>query len=607
MKRYIYIFVIVACVIFVVSEEYLYDLNNYFIRVYKPETDIQRRAHYNLMDREHQELFRGAWNMLEPHGRWLSSKTGYINLPPLLNEEYILQISLSSLLSPGKRGRVKFYFNDDLLDEISVSSDIQYLEYIIDRDLIKNDNTFKIKTNFSNIPREIFANSFDIRSLSVHIHSLYLNSSMKNTLSYPSEDELLTDKINLYFRVFSGQDDEIIIHGGQTGEKVLDFTFEAGELSKKIEYVLEEEINSLKIPEKFWNSPLQVTITAKEDQAGIQIPDMEYIYRPQRDEPDISFPQIFPYYYPWYKEKHRIYFTTQPLYDDYDFSEEQVKWEIKEALNYGIDGFCMEYYGVKGDERYWTVLNEAAQQDFSILLFMDGLTIYHRAAPDLFEETERFARPLPIYIEKLIPYIEQTVDTINYFAHPAYHFIDNRPAIYLYAVGTNWDLDGNVDFLNRILRYLYGINAFYIGDFGATREEQIERVAHFFDAITYYTPIDTYKLAFDPDYNTDDMKALNRVLHEKLAPFAPQERRFYPVLCSGYDDHLINPDWFHPGVSENLFSATFYQALEHDPEIIFIATWNELMEGNGIIPSHEHGYTFLELLENLKQEAGYAP
>ncbi len=581
-------------------------VNDYLLKVYDPDIYAQK-SHYDLMVPSFHNHFEGTWLAPDADGRWLSGKKGVINLPPMLQEHYQLRLSLTPLVPYGRQGRVKVYFNGHQMGEWRMSPRRHEIHLDIPADMIRKENKIAIKTNFSNIAREVIPRSRDVRSLSVQVHEMIVQCAAHSEVSAPHEPTYLKSRADYMFRVFAGEDDEINFFPGEKNGSELILTLKNDSHHRQKNIALTQPEIVYEIPQEFYDRPLQVSMTMKEPSAGVLPLRMHYINRPRERQSHFD-PGYFAYYYPWYEEGHRDYFVNTPLYEDYDFSEEQVKWEIEEAMQYGVDGFCMEYYGTGGKERYDLLMEKASEKDFPVIFFVDGLTIYHRVAPELFyEKTNRFAQPLPPYYEFLYPYIQETIDIIHYFDHPSYFFIDNRPAVYIYAVGTNWDISGDNEFLKRLLRFLYGINAFYIGDFGATAEEDVERFAPSFDALTYYTPIDTDKMTFDPSYSTEDMKKLNRELHQKLAPHVQKEGRFYPVLCNGYDDHLINPDWHHPGISTELFEHTFRHAQEHSPELIFIATWNELMEGNSILPTQENERTFLELLYDLQKEVDHAP
>ena len=50
------------------------------------------------------------------------------------------------------------------------------------------------------------------------------------------------------------------------------------------------------------------------------------------------------------------------------------------------------------------------------------------------------------------------------------------------------------------------------------------------------------------------------------------------------------------------FEYTFQKALEHDPDIIQVVTWNDYGEGTNIEPTLEYGMQYLEIVQRTKQE-----
>jgi hypothetical protein len=50
------------------------------------------------------------------------------------------------------------------------------------------------------------------------------------------------------------------------------------------------------------------------------------------------------------------------------------------------------------------------------------------------------------------------------------------------------------------------------------------------------------------------------------------------------------------------FEYTFQKALERDPDIIQVVTWNDYGEGTNIEPTLEYGTQYLEMIQQIKKE-----
>jgi hypothetical protein len=77
----------------------------------------------------------------------------------------------------------------------------------------------------------------------------------------------------------------------------------------------------------------------------------------------------------------------------------------------------------------------------------------------------------------------------------------------------------------------------------------------------------------------------------------------FPGFHDIYQEAIVGPSYGyiddHDGET---FAFTFQKALEIDPDVIQIVTWNDYGEGTVVEPTLEHGYQYLEMIQKIKIE-----
>lgn len=544
-------------------------------------------------------------------GRWMTSTESELQFENKCTEKGYIILELLSIEKEKTTQFAEVYLNGRYLGKREIFSHVHPFAFDTKGALKMGRNRLVIKTAFT----QISSNPDDIRSLSIMLKSLeiYFPAS---TFSLTANRIDLDQNASLRYTIYLEGETRLKYslardYDFDIGISLYPPDDQSGPVFSKV-MPADKGIHELFISRTGGIKPgtyrLKLDFYNKsEQQNSISLINPELLIQ-EKTEEKRERPMFFAFYYPWYIPDERELFTINPLYKEYHFSKNQLEWEIDTAKEYGIDGFCVEYFGISDRnamERYKTIIETACEKDFKIIFFLDGITIYHRFLRDTFNST--IARNIPAdpgivemkLLRKEASFISEA------FASQGYYKRNLIPLVYLYAAGSTWDLENQPFSLMANLYSMLGINIAVSADIGASSPRSMYNIIPYLDSFTFYTAHNAEKLFHGPEYTTHDIFLALLDIYEKyysLSHLAKQDKGLLPVVFSGYDDSLVHPQWTQPGVSNSLYIKSYETAIANNPEIIFIATWNECMEGNGILPSHEHGYRFLELHRNLLEQ-----
>ena len=196
----------------------------------------------------------------------------------------------------------------------------------------------------------------------------------------------------------------------------------------------------------------------------------------------------------------------------------------------------------------------------------------------------------------------------NYFSHPNYLKIDEKPVVFMYA--TRHLVGDTSDFINRIrehLRETFGLEIYLVGDevfenvISQNRSgEAILKAAYkpdwqrllSFDAVTSYNPYDPASSDYEGVDVNDAFREKLPSLYRKYSKLAEKSNlNFIPTALPGYDDRALRALKNHPPLFRErgeFFKWFLSEAKKFvDPKlgIMTITSWNEWNEGTQIEPA----------------------
>ncbi len=549
-------------------------------------------------------------------GRWMTAKESELSFENKLAEEGYIIFDLLSIKNEKLSQIISVYLNGKFLGRRKIHSHLHSVAFETKGSLRNGKNKLKINALYA----EKSANPEDIRTLSIMLRDIKIYTA-KSLFNIKDKNRLtIGNKQSVRYTVYLHDNTEISYSLKQNYEYDIRLSL----------YPLGSESDStcsIKLPHTKGSHSITIFDKKTSDIPGayrLHIDPVKLsgntdeitLINPkliidEKFKEERKRPLFFAFYYPWYIPEERSKFTINPLWDDYHFSKEQVNWEIDIAKRYGIDGFCVEYFGVSdrnAPERYRILLDAAAEKDFKIIFFLDGITIYHRFLRDVFNSTIALNRPVSPNIIEMNLLKSETEFIPAHFDYPSYYKRNGIPLVYLYAVGSTWDMENQYHQVMSNIFSALGLNIGIAADIGAASERAFYNMLPYTDSFTFYTAHDAEKLYYGPKYDTYDIFQSLLKIYDKFFQLSKHTRmdiKFFPVIFCGYDDRYVHPDWTQPGVTNSLYIQSYRLAVAKNPEIIFIATWNECTEGNAIIPSKNYGFRFLELHKNLVDNTAF--
>ena len=334
-------------------------------------------------------------------------------------------------------------------------------------------------------------------------------------------------------------------------------------------------------------------------------------------EPVKTLPDIFAYYFPGWNEYkywdciHRFAPERKPWLGYYDESKiEVVDWQIKAAVENGIDGFVLDWYW--GDDglylNHWLDAYAASR-------YRDNLEI------------------MLMWCNHVGTFTHEDLQTIighcaeHYFPWPSYYKIDNKPVFIIWDTARLrnqfWGEAGVRDALAimEAAAQSYGFEGLYFIESGMHMGLSPGRIARIeeqgFNAFTsYHEWLDASALApasHAVDF-ADIVQTAPATWRRYNSATADTQVTYIPVIESGWDSHpwhglnpnrqaLINRT---PALFEDLLRHAGAYHQEYNPPFLLIGPINEWGEGSYIEPSVDYGFGMFEAIRNALGEGSTA-
>jgi len=304
-----------------------------------------------------------------------------------------------------------------------------------------------------------------------------------------------------------------------------------------------------------------------------------------------------------------------PLLGEYTSNDPLVMLKhIDWATGHGIDGFFVSWAGYEnGDVKYFDsnlkmLFNTSLAPEIKIAILYESIGRLIDSHPCWNLDDERNVNIL----KRDLSYFAE-----NYFFHPSYLKIEERPVVYFYEGKEIFasSLDSLKEKLNEIKGYIktnYGSDIYWISDHAHPLAEPSQKVfdtsllwgdvAKLFDAITTYG-------GYSKEHAFPEEKYLSYLQQgfEKWYKFAENHKlSFKPFAIVGYDPRYVvwgdkeaipidrDPDKFY----KRLELASRYLG---DVELLWIHEFNNFFEDTQIEPTKEEGFVFLETLKKFLQ------
>ncbi|MBU1669915.1 MAG: glycoside hydrolase family 99-like domain-containing protein [Actinobacteria bacterium] len=300
--------------------------------------------------------------------------------------------------------------------------------------------------------------------------------------------------------------------------------------------------------------------------------------RPVEGTPALAF------HYPWYGSQDdwsNEILSDRPAQPYVSDDEAAIRRQIEQAKGAGLDGFISSWWGpgTYTDENLALLLEVASEEGFRVAVNFETLA-----------DKDEQGKDAPIEEARISKWLEYLL--VSYGDHPAMMEVEGKPLVFLWASDAV-----ELEAWRRVLGGLErrGHDASFIGMVGAGGPPAGS--LDVFDGLHVYNPLGLTG-------NTGDVGMLKAEYAETgstvryyntLAGGRP--RIWAPTAMPGYDDDLI-PD--REGIVVPRDDGAYYRsclqaAIDSEPDILLVTSWNEWWEHTYIEPSQRYDDRFLEL------------
>jgi hypothetical protein len=270
-----------------------------------------------------------------------------------------------------------------------------------------------------------------------------------------------------------------------------------------------------------------------------------------------------------------------PLSGPYDSSDEAVlEYQVLLMKLSGIDGVIVDWYGMVNFRDY-AKLNESTNKLFKYvkkagLLFVicyEDQSIKHMIDEDFIEQEEAHARG-----QDVMRYMQA-----QWFSDDAYLKVDGRPLLLTFGPqyfrsSSDW------------------ATLFSVLD---TPPALVTLDKHMvLDALASFP----WPPMFGYTVNQEALAAYLREFYRKAARWEYSVAGAFPGFYDIYQEAGIRASYGYLDAEQGeTLRFTLQLALEQNPDVIQLITWNDYGEGTSIEPTEEFGYQYLEIVQNARR------
>ena len=367
------------------------------------------------------------------------------------------------------------------------------------------------------------------------------------------------------------------------------------------DYVIQFEVNGERI------DPLKITMDATFEPALENIAKVSAVPSPKpADTGDIKVGAMFyPGWVPgtgWGWSLLDPYPNRKPALGYYDDTEvEVIDWQIKWALEHGIQFFNVCWFRERGNEgkpvKSWR--SDTLDNGLLKAKFLDqmgfAITWENQNAAGISSQADLLENLMPFWIE-------------NYLKHPSYLTFEGKPVLFIYSIQNMISQLGGLPQAKAALHAMrqqcikVGLKGLivageYRGD-NLASQEQVRDSG--FDAMW--------------SYGIEDINLLHRRKEAAILPDIPTITVGWdPRPWQNYIGYWWTRHWQHTPAEFKAVAGQTKAIMESYPKgsigrhIVQLDNWNEWGEGHWIAPSRHRGFSYLEAIRQVFAPASEKP
>lgn len=278
-----------------------------------------------------------------------------------------------------------------------------------------------------------------------------------------------------------------------------------------------------------------------------------------------------------------------PLVGLYDSTDERVlEYQVQLMKLSGIDGVIVDWYGIESYYDYGFV-NSATQKLFEVIkkaglkfvVCYEDQTILHMVDGGYLKKEEAIAHG-----QKVMRYLQDT-----WFKDEAYLKQDGQPVLFIFGPqyfkeGPQWDELFSV--LEPKPLFVALDNVFY-------------------KPVTAAYPWPPMWASVGGVLSHDKLLSYLDEFYDKAEHWPYRVGGAFPGFNDIYKEAGVSAGYGYLDALEGkTFRFTLQKALDQQPDLVQLITWNDYGEGTNIEPTVEYGYLYLEMVQEARKASGDA-
>jgi len=274
-----------------------------------------------------------------------------------------------------------------------------------------------------------------------------------------------------------------------------------------------------------------------------------------------------------------------PLTGPYDSSDESIlEYQLMLMKLAGIDGVLVDWYGIKNFRDYG-ILHQStcllfewikkAEMQFGIVY--EDQTLKHMVEGGVLSPSS-----VPQHMQEIMTFLEE-----NWFSSPSYCHLDGRPLLLTFGP----------QYLKTPEEWKKAFSCLSSPPLFFTLDELLSPVA-----VGAYPWPPMWKSGPDGILSQSELTQYLDRFYQKAACWAYRVASAFPGFHDIYQEAGVGQSYgFLDSQNGEIFRLTLEKALETNPDVIQLVTWNDYGEGTEIEPTEEFGYRYLEMIQEIRK------
>lgn len=275
-----------------------------------------------------------------------------------------------------------------------------------------------------------------------------------------------------------------------------------------------------------------------------------------------------------------------PLTGPYDFGDQDLlEYQVMLMKMSGIDGVIVDWYGKEGFWDYGKI-NSSTHKLFEQikkagLLF--AITYEDRTIQNMLDNGYPKVNDAHDHGQEVMQYLQE-----NWFSEDNYLKVNERPVLFLF---------GNPPYFKSNSDWEILFSDLDIPPYLITQDGRVVSISEF------GYPWPPMHLSGGGELSRNTLENYLDNFYDQASSWDTQTASAFPGFHDIYREAGVGDSYGYLDSQDGeTFEFTFLKALDHDPEIIQVVTWNDYGEGTNIEPAFEYGTQYLEMIQNIRKE-----